>query len=213
MQILKDDIRDEILKNSKHDFLEYGFNQTSLRTIAAKSSVTVSNIYNYFKNKNDLFTAVVSPAVSYINEILVKSAGTDFHQFDSPVYVQWHIEFINMIYRFINIHRDELILLFSKSSGSHYENFKDSTARSYAENSQCAKLALSGHEVSYFFMHNFTLFYLNFLENLALHEHDDAKIKQYLAELTIYSHGGFNALIEQNSPLYLQILNAIGRES
>ena len=51
MQIPKDNIRNNILKAAENIFLEKGYSKTSMREIAAKSNVVLSNIYNYFKNK------------------------------------------------------------------------------------------------------------------------------------------------------------------
>ena len=52
MQIPKDNIRNNILKAAENIFLEKGYSKTSMREIAAKSNVVLSNIYNYFKNKD-----------------------------------------------------------------------------------------------------------------------------------------------------------------
>lgn len=48
MQILKKDIRKDILFVAKSEFLAYGFKETSMRTIAKKANVSLGNIYNYF---------------------------------------------------------------------------------------------------------------------------------------------------------------------
>ena len=50
MQIPKDNIRNNILKAAENIFLEKGYSKTSMREIAAKSNVVLSNIYNYFKS-------------------------------------------------------------------------------------------------------------------------------------------------------------------
>mgnify|MGYP002470759756 FL=1 len=55
MQIPKDNIRNNILKAAENIFLEKGYSKTSMREIAAKSNVVLSNIYNYFKNKDEIF--------------------------------------------------------------------------------------------------------------------------------------------------------------
>lgn len=211
MQMLKEELRSDILKYSKKEFMSCGFNNASLRNIALNSSTTVSNLYNYFKNKEEIFTAIVKPAVDYIGSILEKSAAKEFHEFDSPIYMKWHIEFINMIYYFINNYRDELVLLFSKSAGSVYEDFKDRTAKFYVMNANCT--AFTEKPVSDFFMYNFTLFYLNYLEKLSLEAADDEKIKKHLTELTVYSHGGFNALIDNEDAVYNEIINSIGNSA
>ena len=55
MQYPKDDIQKEILKAAEKVFLENGFPKASMREIAQEAQVGLSNIYNYFKSKDDIF--------------------------------------------------------------------------------------------------------------------------------------------------------------
>ena len=52
MQILKDNVRNSIIKYAEEEFLEKGFTDASLRTIAARVGISVSTIYSYYKNKD-----------------------------------------------------------------------------------------------------------------------------------------------------------------
>ena len=49
MQIKKDEIKNEILKVARAEFHKNGFANASMRKIARKAGISVSNIYNYFK--------------------------------------------------------------------------------------------------------------------------------------------------------------------
>ena len=64
MQYSKDDIQKEILKAAEKVFLENGFPKASMREIAQEAQVGLSNIYNYFKSKDDIFCTVVRPVIS-----------------------------------------------------------------------------------------------------------------------------------------------------
>ncbi|MDP8321188.1 MAG: TetR family transcriptional regulator [Candidatus Stygibacter australis] len=44
MEILKDNVRLEIIRHARREFLEKGFRKTSLRTIAGKAGMTTGNI-------------------------------------------------------------------------------------------------------------------------------------------------------------------------
>ena len=55
MQIQKDNIRKKILEVARSEFIAKGFKDTSMRTIAKKGEVNLSNIYNYFSNKDEIF--------------------------------------------------------------------------------------------------------------------------------------------------------------
>lgn len=60
MQYSKDDIQKEILKAAEKVFLENGFPKASMREIAQEAQVGLSNIYNYFKSKDDIFCTVTA---------------------------------------------------------------------------------------------------------------------------------------------------------
>ena len=74
-QVLKDDIRDSIISSAKEEFLEHGFEGSSMRRIAQKSRMTVGNLYRYFKNKDDLNSFIVSPTYAAINNIVMDLTG------------------------------------------------------------------------------------------------------------------------------------------
>lgn len=64
MQFKKEDIRQTIIDKAREEFLIKGFKDASLRTIAKDAGVGLSNIYNYFKNKDDLFCEVLAPTLT-----------------------------------------------------------------------------------------------------------------------------------------------------
>ena len=51
MQVLKDEVRANILSAAKKLFYERGYNNASIRGIAKNSGITVGNVYRYFENK------------------------------------------------------------------------------------------------------------------------------------------------------------------
>ena len=75
MQYPKDDIQKEILKAAEKVFLENGFPKASMREIAQEAQVGLSNIYNYFKSKDDIFCTVVRPVISAFDRMLHEHHG------------------------------------------------------------------------------------------------------------------------------------------
>ena len=74
-QVLKDGVREAILKNASEEFLDQGFEKASMRSIALKSRMTVGNLYRYFKSKDELSDTIVSPTYSAINDIVMDLTG------------------------------------------------------------------------------------------------------------------------------------------
>lgn len=75
MQYPKDDIQKEILKAAEKGFLENGFPKAYMREIAQEAQVGLSNIYNYFKSKDDIFCTVVRPVISAFERMLHEHHG------------------------------------------------------------------------------------------------------------------------------------------
>lgn len=56
---MKPEMKDDILRAAKELFLLGGFSGTTMRQVADRVHVSVSNLYKYFVDKDDLFEAVV----------------------------------------------------------------------------------------------------------------------------------------------------------
>ena len=66
-QVLKAHVREDIIKSSLIEFYKTGYDKAKIRDIAIKSNVSPGNIYRYFKNKEALFQAIVSPVVDKLD--------------------------------------------------------------------------------------------------------------------------------------------------
>lgn len=126
-QIKKDEVKDKILASAKNEFLEKGFQKSSLRSIVKKANLTQGAMYAYFKNKDDLFFSVVKPAIDNwsnfsnhmwdesIKKLKNNKAGGFLNDRNSM------IKIADVIYS----EYDLLKLLILKSNGSKYENYLD----------------------------------------------------------------------------------------
>ncbi len=56
-----EDRRQNIINAAKQLFSEKGYAATGLREIAEKAGVSLGNIYNYFKNKEEIFCSIFTP--------------------------------------------------------------------------------------------------------------------------------------------------------
>lgn len=81
-QVLKEEAREKIINAAKEEFLRYGFDNANMRRIAAKSNMTVGNLYRYFKNKEDINYQIVREVLSMIDDLLKKSTDNGITFFD-----------------------------------------------------------------------------------------------------------------------------------
>ena len=71
-QVLKENLKEKILNSAREEFLDKGYRNSSMRSIAVKSRTTVGNLYRYFTNKEELLSSIVSPAYGEINVLIRK---------------------------------------------------------------------------------------------------------------------------------------------
>ena len=76
MQVKKDDIRTNILAVSERLFIKRGYENTSLKMIAGNCNISKSNIYRYFRSKEEIYETIAGPA----REAIVSMAPIFFSQ-------------------------------------------------------------------------------------------------------------------------------------
>jgi AcrR family transcriptional regulator len=69
-QKLKDEVRQAIIAAAKEEFLERGYEDASMRSIAQKAGITAGNIYRYFDNKDDLNRQILAQTSDDIKDLL-----------------------------------------------------------------------------------------------------------------------------------------------
>ncbi len=67
-QVLKEEQRKKIVMSAKNEFFKNGIANASMREISKNAGTPVGNIYRYFKNKQDLVEAVLSPLLTKLND-------------------------------------------------------------------------------------------------------------------------------------------------
>ena len=124
-------VSERILACAKAEFLDKGYTEASLRTIAAAGTST-NSIYVRFQGKEGLFSAIVEPVLSGMTERFIK-IQKGFHHLDraaqSTRVTEWvdggTMELVDYMYD----HLDEFRLLLDASYGTRFHNFVDELVR------------------------------------------------------------------------------------
>lgn len=66
-------IRDLIIENSRNLFAKYGYQKTTITDIARSIHKDKSSIYYYYKNKEEIFAAVVEDAIERARDSIAKA--------------------------------------------------------------------------------------------------------------------------------------------
>ena len=70
MQILKENVKEDIINSAINEFITHGYKKTSMLNIANGAHVSVGNVYRYFKNKEMLLETILEPVTKDIEAFL-----------------------------------------------------------------------------------------------------------------------------------------------
>lgn len=118
-QVLKSEVRERLLAAAESVFYDKGFLNARLADIATEAEVSVSLVYSYFKNKEDLFAATVEmlsldfEQIAREEERVVEGSAYDRYKAVAAPYVQWILE----------NHR-AFVIVMDKSHGTIFANSK-----------------------------------------------------------------------------------------
>ncbi|MBO6219851.1 MAG: TetR/AcrR family transcriptional regulator [Treponema sp.] len=116
----------KILKIATDEFLEKGFRGASLREIVKKAGVTTGAFYGYYKSKEELFNALVSPHGDHVLDIF-KNIVSEFMEIPKTQWAKNMFEYsdrgMREIYEYAYENKDAFRLILSASEGTKWENF------------------------------------------------------------------------------------------
>ena len=125
MQVLKKEIQENIINTGTQLFYNQGFENTSMRQIAGELNMSVSNLYKYFKNKEDLFCEIVKDYYKqYLTNFKKFVSHEEKDRFDSDS----NLLLTQAIFSSIKTDHIKFVLLTDKSKGTKYAGFKDEIA-------------------------------------------------------------------------------------
>lgn len=199
MRVLKDDKYQAILQAARREFSGRGFKDASMRGIARRAGVGLSNIYNYFRNKDELYRAVVIPAQKELFDFIARQHTEDKVALNrlSPF---GHDE--TVIDRYIDLidrYRTELKLLLCHSEGSSAAGFRDAFAdyltrvsRNYMEIEK--KHYPGANDISPFFLHVLCSWTVSVLGEIVAHDLSRKEVREFFGEYFRFEFAGWRCL-------------------
>jgi len=141
----------KIMEAAKAEFLEFGFMDASMRRIAGNAGITAPALYKHFPSKEDMFAALVDPAIDGYME-LYHEVENDYNEelknMDKDNLWTGQKETVRGM-TYIYDHFDEFKLIICRSQGTKYESFTHRMANLEEEVTQryMKDLAKSGIKV------------------------------------------------------------------
>ena len=195
-------VSERILACAEQEFLEKGYTDASLRTIAAEAGTSTNSIYVRFGDKEGLFSAIVEPAARGMIERFLKIQES-FHQKDGAAQAAEMTEYaaggMETLLDYLYDHLNAFRLLLDSSYGTRFHNFVDELVRIEVEYTYKYLEAVGcpghlGDALTETTLHIVTTAYFEGLFEVVRHGMSREEAKQYIDLLGRYHHTGFAAI-------------------
>lgn len=210
MSYSSDLTKDRILECAKEEFLKNGFNNAQVGKIAKEAKVTTGAIYRHFRNKEELFFALIEEVYNYTLDVVSdvekrsehKAIITDSDLVDDEAIIENLFLETMLFVDYMYAHFDNFKLIFECSKGTQVENFiEDITERYTAKN---IKLILSNAKqehiitgIKEFEVHVITKGYITSLCECVLHDIPYDNVSEYIRSIVVFQYYGWQGLMKK----------------
>ncbi|MDO7907597.1 TetR/AcrR family transcriptional regulator [Paenibacillus sp. JX-17] len=126
MQAKKDEVKKQIEAAALQVFFRKGYPDAKMSDIADEIGISVGNIYTYFKNKKELFYAVVPPSlVDYLKNVLVESIHFDNQTSFDDVNDTDRSAIVQEQMKLLNEYSMQMVIIFERNKGTVYSTAKN----------------------------------------------------------------------------------------
>ncbi len=199
MQTKNEELKLKILETAQSEFLNKGYNNTTLRHIAELLNISHSNIMTYFKNKADLFDKLVEPAITFMSHSLtVPVLGEEVSDEILLSYLDYkavkarHI----LLFNEINNYKKPLQLLLFKANVYDYKAIRKESEIIFCQtidnylNELLRRNLIKSHSVSGVFKQTLAALFIVSIEKIIQNDMTDENIEVYATEMSaLISYG------------------------
>ncbi|MCR4956697.1 MAG: TetR/AcrR family transcriptional regulator [Lachnospiraceae bacterium] len=190
-----------VLEAAKYEFLEKGFEKTSIRDIAKRAGITSPGLYRHCKDKEDLFCKVVEPGIHALSKWMNQHIKTSYEQVENHSFSGIHMQSeIEMMREAVIPYAEEFVLLLNCSGGTKYENFLHDMVKDHEEKFWQALQVIkdSGYkvkDVSREELHIIISAYMTALFEPIVHGYERNQIEHYLDTVEEFFMPGWKGIL------------------
>lgn len=126
MKLVNKKLADDLLEAGKKEFLSKGFQNASMRNIAASLNVTTGAIYRYYKDKESLLDAIVKEKADNLVQCYIEEQNAFSSMPEEEQIKELHVhsnECYNLMMEYIYDNYDIFKLIICCSNNTKYENY------------------------------------------------------------------------------------------
>lgn len=197
-------VSERILASAKEEFLEKGYSDASLRTIAAEADTTTGSIYSRYKDKEGLFGAIVDPVAEHLIELFLETQE-HFHALEASRQNEMMEECLSVgMLRMVDDiydHFEEFQILLDASHGTRYTDFVErlvdiETEYTYKYMEAVQVQNETSQLVTEDFIHIMTHAMIESVFEIVRHKMGKEQAYKYVDMLEKYHYGGWNTIFQ-----------------
>ncbi len=113
----------KLLAAAREEFLEYGYEKASMRSIGCRCGMSAAGLYRHCRDKEDLFDLLVSPCAKRLIDWKSAHAVRYTLPSESGQDILFQDSWIEMMREIVYPHIEEYHLLAARSEGTKYADF------------------------------------------------------------------------------------------
>lgn len=113
----------KLMAAARHEFLEFGFEKVSMRSIGERCGLTAAGIYRHCRDKEDLFDQLVLPSVKRVDEWLTEHIAHYESALQKEEKLRWRDSEVDLMREIVYPNMEDYHMLLVKSRGTKYENY------------------------------------------------------------------------------------------
>ena len=193
---------DKILECAKAEFMEKGFADASMRSIAEKAGYTTGMLYGRFADKTQLFNELVEEPANRLFAYFTSAENTFFSMSPQKQYKDMHAlveEKVKAIIDIIYSNFDVFKLIICKSAGSGYEYYIEKMVNLETENTlryvdRLRENGIAVNDIRADLTHMLTSALFNGVLEIVWHDFPKEDALQYVTEVQNFFIAGWDHL-------------------
>lgn len=198
----KTETYEKILPAAREEFLEKGFEQASMRSIAAKVGMSAAGLYRHFADKEALFSALVEPAVKACEAWYQSHKSTDYELLEqNRLDDMWEMGAdADLILDVVYPNYDAFKLLICRSEGTRYADYMHELVMLEQEETllfmeEAKKRGVPVKEVRPEEIHLLMSAYVTALFEVVVHDFPKEEARHYLETFKAFFYPGWRAVL------------------
>lgn len=198
-------VAEKIEACAKQEFLEKGYMDASLRTIAAEAGTTTGTIYSRYGGKEELFSAIVEPVAEEFIQMF-ENVQKEFQESEAETQMErmddYTLDSMMQMVEYMYDHLEAFQLLVSNAYGTKFQNFVEHLVEIETEYTYIFMETLgikfkSGKPMTKEFMHIMNKAFFESFFEVIRHNISKEEAMEYMQLLEKYHIASWNIVYEQ----------------